>query len=102
MAASPQEPPPGTTDLGSAQLQASPTYLHLAHPEILNHTVSVRNKTQSSVLSTVHAIPQPLAQFRLLNFDPPQRQLIHYELTFLSRHALRVRFSLDTRSDKAD
>lgn len=89
-----------THESSTQEEQTAPSYLLLAHPEQLEYTSSTRNKTQFRVTAPVYAIPQPPHDFQVLNISPPQNHLIHYELTFLSRHALHVRFQLDVRADQ--
>ena len=78
--------------------QPETPYLLLTHPEKFVDIVSVRNRTQFLIASTIYAIPQQPRDFSVLGITPPQQKPIHYEVAFLSRHALRVRFRLDPRA----
>ena len=80
----------------ASQEVSAQDYLLIAHPEYTNYTVSVRNKTQFTINASVCAIPQSPQVMSIYPLDPPQRQPLHYEFTFLSRHALHVRFSFAT------
>ena len=91
-----------TTEVSTGQEPTPPTYLILAHGESYSHLVSTRNKTQFSVLGSVYAVPQAPHDFGIFNLEPPQSQALHYEFTFLSRHALHVRFSLATSTEKQE
>ena len=84
------------------QDESTPVYSLLAHGEQRKYITSTRKKTQFDIDATVYAISQPPHPFGIHNLDPPRRHSLHYELTFLSRHALHVRFGLANDSGKLE
>ena len=87
---------PSTVDPGA------PSYFLLAHGERSIYTVSTRNQTRFTVDASFSAIPQPPHFFTVYSLDPPQRRSLHYELTFLSRDALHVRFGVASPSQEQE
>ena len=92
---------PETNDTQNHQ-EKSQSYNFIAHPEFVERLSSTRNSTTYYVASTLYAIPQSPETFKVLNITPPQKKLILYECTFLSRHALHVRFGLGLNATKDD
>lgn len=86
----------------STEESPAPSYIFLAHGERSVYTVSTRNSTQFTIDASFSAIPQPPHFFTVLPLDPPQRRSLHYEFTFLSRHALHVRFGVASPSQKQE
>ena len=90
------QPPPVTLVENSVET-AAPSYAYLIHPERSFYWSTTRERTRIRAASRVYAIP-PLDQpFRILSVTPTQRVALDYELTFLSRYTLHVRFGF---SDK--
>lgn len=99
-----QQPPSRTAfdAILSSPPEGAPPYIYLLHPERYNSLSSIRETTQCTIVSRIYAIPLPPDNFTIFSVNPPQRQYLHYEVKFLSRHALRVRFGFSSITGTAE